>query len=360
MAHFTTWLRSDDAAPVAQQQAEASPVQGMAPAPVRIEQGLIDLSECENATQALLLLAQTLQTPALEHWNDELDVNTGYIFLSPAQVRRIAKLLEDAGKPFGVLFTQVPQSQQAALNQGYMVRENAVIRPARRITVQAEATSSVLREEGTVPQEASLQNAAAFAQALEEADATETKASTATAIQASALTPQVAPIGESNLESQSHQVMGAFECEPMLEATPSSSEQPSNTVGVDHFNLPTKILRGNLRSGRFETHEGHLLVIGDVHTGAELRVKGDVVVWGELRGLVHAGYKGSREAEVRALKLDAVQIRIADIMARRPDRHSQLPTAQEPWHAPEGSYFPEIARVVEGEIQLYTTRRHHS
>jgi septum site-determining protein MinC len=101
-----------------------------------------------------------------------------------------------------------------------------------------------------------------------------------------------------------------------------------------------------------------LVIVGDVHTGAEIRVQGDVLVWGELRGLVHAGFKGSREAEVRALKLDAVQIRIADIMARRPDRHTQLPTAQEPWKAPQGSFYPEIARVVDGEIQLYTTRRH--
>jgi septum site-determining protein MinC len=350
MANFTTWLRNDESAPTAgSQQSDGSSGNALAPAPVRIEQGLIDLAECENATQALLLLAQTLQTPALEHWNDEVDVNTGYIFLSPAQVRRIAKLLEDAGKPFGVLFTQVPQAQQAALNQGFMVRENAVIRPARKIMVQAEA---LLSESETPPQNA---NAAAFAQALEHDEIVEAPLT-------HGLSPQVAPVGESNLESQSQQVVGAYESEPMLEATPVASEPSlatSNGAG-DHFSLPTKILRGNLRSGRFETHEGHLMVIGDVHTGAELRVKGDVVVWGELRGLVHAGYKGSREAEVRALKLDAVQIRIADIMARRPDRHSQLPTAQEPWHAPEGSYFPEIARVVDGEIQLYTTRRHHS
>ena len=231
-----------------------------------------------------------------------------------------------------------------------MVRENAVIRPARRIVVQPDETNQpvALVAEAPTPEEAAFIQAVT-SEAHSQVAQTPLGESSATVVSATTA---------STLETQSRQVEGAFECEPMMAS--QRVEADSANGEVDHFKLPTKILRGNLRSGRFETHEGHLVIVGDVHTGAELRVKGDVVVWGELRGLVHAGYKGSREAEVRALKLDAVQIRIADIMARRPDRHSQLPTAQEPWHAPEGSYFPEIARVVDGEIQLYTTRRHHS
>jgi septum site-determining protein MinC len=311
----------------------------------RVEHGLMDVAHAENATEALIMLAQALQSGVMNTWHDEIDVNTGYIVLAPAQIRRIAKLLEEAGKPFGVLFSHVPQTQQSALSQGFMVRENPVIRPPRQVVIQ-----ETLPFEPS-PSVALPSSAEAFAQAvLEDSEPSRVE--------------QDAPIEEQStlpaLEVHAVEVKGLYECEA-LEQGHFPQEQETGfaeTQDVAHRDLPTKIIKGNLRSGRFEQHGGHLVIVGDVHTGAEIRVQGDVIVWGELRGLVHAGFKGSREAEVRALKLDAVQIRIADIMARRPDRHTQLPTAQEPWKAPQGSFYPEIARVLDGEIQLYTTRRH--
>ena len=311
----------------------------------RVEHGLMDVAHAENATEALIMLAQALQSGVMDTWHDEIDVNTGYIVLAPAQIRRIAKLLEEAGKPFGVLFSHVPQTQQSALSQGFMVRENPVIRPPRQVIIQ-----ETLPFQESPPVERS-SSADAFAQAvLEDSEPS--------------LVEQDAPIEEHSslpaLEVHAVEVKGLYECEALEQGHfPQEQENCfSESQDVAHTELPTKIIKGNLRSGRFEQYGGHLVIVGDVHTGAEIRVQGDVIVWGELRGLVHAGFKGSREAEVRALKLDAVQIRIADIMARRPDRHTQLPTAQEPWKAPQGSFYPEIARVVDGEIQLYTTRRH--
>jgi septum site-determining protein MinC len=319
----------------------------------RVEHGLMDVAHAENATEALIMLAQALQSGVMDTWHDEIDVNTGYIVLAPAQIRRIAKLLEEAGKPFGVLFSHVPQTQQSALSQGFMVRENPVIRPPRQVIIQETLPFQ------ETPRVERTSSAEAFAQAV-------------LADSEPSLVEQDAPLEaqfEEKCEEQSSlpalevhaiEVKGLYECEA-LEQGHFPQEQETGfaeTQDVAHRDLPTKIIKGNLRSGRFEQHGGHLVIVGDVHTGAEIRVQGDVIVWGELRGLVHAGFKGSREAEVRALKLDAVQIRIADIMARRPDRHTQLPTAQEPWKAPQGSFYPEIARVVDGEIQLYTTRRH--
>jgi septum formation inhibitor MinC len=319
-----------------------------------VEHGFVDVSRAEDATQALFILAQLLQSKTLEHWHDEVDVNMGYLPLSPAQVRRIAKLLEEAGKPFGVLFTQVPQTQQSALSQGFMVRENPVIRPPRQVVIQKTLPPQSSSKEDLPAQVDDIpeHHAEAFAQALLEDCEPPVITSP----------PHSIPVsGSPALEEQVQALEGAYESEVLHE----SEEQMSPALeafianqSLAHHELPTKTLKGNLRSGRFESFAGHLVIIGDVHTGAEIRVQGDVLVWGELRGLVHAGFKGSREAEVRSLKLDAVQIRIADVMARRPDRHTQLPSAQEPWKATEGSFFPEIARVVDGEIQLYTTRRH--
>jgi septum site-determining protein MinC len=72
------------------------------------------------------------------------------------------------------------------------------------------------------------------------------------------------------------------------------------------------ILKETLRSGRAVRHAGPVFVIGDVNPGAEIHAEGDVVIWGKLRGLVHAGSAGDAEAVVCALDLNPTQLRIAD------------------------------------------------
>jgi septum site-determining protein MinC len=78
------------------------------------------------------------------------------------------------------------------------------------------------------------------------------------------------------------------------------------------------ILRETIRSGRSIYHEGHVVVIGDVNPDAEIIATGDVVVWGKLRGLVHAGALGDKSAVICALELIPTQLRIADQIAISP------------------------------------------
>jgi len=49
-----------------------------------------------------------------------------------------------------------------------------------------------------------------------------------------------------------------------------------------------------LRSGFSLQYAGHVVVIGDVNPGAEVIASGDVIVWGRLRGMVHAGAEGTK------------------------------------------------------------------
>ncbi|MCA9867893.1 MAG: septum site-determining protein MinC [Anaerolineae bacterium] len=79
------------------------------------------------------------------------------------------------------------------------------------------------------------------------------------------------------------------------------------------------LLRETLRSGRSVWHEGHVVVLGDVNPGAEIIATGNVVVWGRLRGLVHAGVGGDAAAVICALDLSPTQLRIADHIAVAPD-----------------------------------------
>lgn len=89
------------------------------------------------------------------------------------------------------------------------------------------------------------------------------------------------------------------------------------------------ILKETLRSGRSIYHEGHVVVIGDVNPGAEIVAAGDVIVWGRLRGLVHAGALGDETAVICALELNPTQLRIADQIAISPDEKRGRPIPEQ-------------------------------
>lgn len=67
-----------------------------------------------------------------------------------------------------------------------------------------------------------------------------------------------------------------------------------------------------IRSGTRIEFPGHIVVVGDVNPGAEIVAEGNVIVWGRVRGMIHAGSKGDRSAFICALDLSANQLRIAD------------------------------------------------
>ena len=79
------------------------------------------------------------------------------------------------------------------------------------------------------------------------------------------------------------------------------------------------LVRRTVRSGQVVRHPGHVAVIGDVNAGAEIVAGGDVVVWGKLRGVVHAGAMGDDKAVVCALWMAPIQLRIGKYVARPPE-----------------------------------------
>lgn len=99
-------------------------------------------------------------------------------------------------------------------------------------------------------------------------------------------------------------------------APPASRKEPQ----IPREEIPGIVVRRTLRSGQAMRHAGHLILIGDVNPGAELVAGGDVVVWGKLRGTVHAGAMGDDEALVCALEMAPSQIRIGSHVARSPER----------------------------------------
>ncbi len=98
-------------------------------------------------------------------------------------------------------------------------------------------------------------------------------------------------------------------------ATRISKPRPeeSQHFAVENLGDETALfINKTLRSGKRIEFAGHVVVLGDVNPGAEIVAEGNVIVWGRLRGMVHAGSKGNRQAVICALDLSTAQLRIAE------------------------------------------------
>ncbi|BCX11320.1 MAG: putative septum site-determining protein MinC [Thermosynechococcus sp.] len=97
-------------------------------------------------------------------------------------------------------------------------------------------------------------------------------------------------------------------------------------------------LKTTLRSGIEIHHDASVIIVGDVNAGASIIAAGDIIVWGRLRGVAHAGAKGHLGARIMTLEMAATQLRIADLVARTPD--------------PPRPPYPEVAYATDQGIQI--------
>jgi len=126
-----------------------------------------------------------------------------------------------------------------------------------------------------------------------------------------------------------------------LETNLSPRKEPEATAEVSPVGENSIVVRRTLRSGQTLHHPGHVVVIGDVNPGAEIRAGGSVVVWGRLSGTVYAGAGENglgEEAVVCALQLSPALLSIGNQMTRSPATDSN----------PE--VIPEMASVQDNQI----------
>jgi septum site-determining protein MinC len=79
-------------------------------------------------------------------------------------------------------------------------------------------------------------------------------------------------------------------------------------------------LEMTVRSGVEIRHRGSVIILGDVNPGGIVVADGDILIWGRLRGVAHAGAQGNRECTIMALQMEPTQLRIADALARAPEK----------------------------------------
>lgn len=124
-----------------------------------------------------------------------------------------------------------------------------------------------------------------------------------------------------------------------LRANTSSEHVDSEMLPIDpeEEGIPGLLIRHTLRSGRVIHSSGHVVVLGDVNPGSEITAAGDVIIWGKLRGTVHAGADGDEAAIVCALDMTPSLLRIAGMITTSPPDKRRQPR-------------PEVALVRDGQI----------
>ncbi|MCC7117350.1 MAG: septum site-determining protein MinC [Anaerolineales bacterium] len=140
-----------------------------------------------------------------------------------------------------------------------------------------------------------------------------------------------AVISESPITEQTAQLLGLA----TRISKPRPEERKQTLEASDESAL---FINKTLRSGTRVEFPGNVVVVGDVNPGAEIIADGNVIVWGRVRGMIHAGCRGNRSAMICALDLSATQLRIAD----------EVSAVLKPQKDPK----PEIASInKEGRLQ---------
>ncbi|WP_269622399.1 septum site-determining protein MinC [Prochlorococcus marinus] len=120
-----------------------------------------------------------------------------------------------------------------------------------------------------------------------------------------------------------------------LDLKVNKNNQPVNPEGNDFYTTNQEKTRevffhqGTLRSGQSIEAINDLLVLGDINPGAIVTAGGDILIWGRLLGIAHAGKNGNINSTISALELRPVQLRIANTIARGPEEKPEEGLAEE-------------------------------
>lgn len=141
-----------------------------------------------------------------------------------------------------------------------------------------------------------------------------------------------------------------------LSSEKPETRQAAELIGLRTFSEPKRIIQTEkevntsvmgeigicinktLRSGNVVNSEGHITVIGDVNPGACIRSKGNIIVWGKLKGEAHAGGNDNRNSVICALEMASASIAIAGISLQDSKR--------------KPARLPELAFIVKNEIKI--------
>lgn len=281
-----------------------------------IEDGfIIDLGNAKSSAEIIYELSSILDMP--EAKNKKICLKLGNIDLSQSQLLSIKSLINSMISELAFIDTNSEQTELAALNLGIIVSQLS-----NKIEVEIPEIE---------PKECTIvtnKPKSGLAYELIEHD-------------------EPVKIEKIEVIEKSEEELEAEE--KLEDLIDEGNEQISEKKTFLHeiAKLPTLYLQQTLRSGQTMSYDGNIVLIGDANPGSEIIAKGDITVWGILGGIAHAGACGNNGAKIRALKINAIQLRISGYYARRPDAMN-IPFIQR-----SNEFTPEEARVSNKEIAIY-------
>ena len=329
-----------------------------------VENGfIIDLSNTKNTTQLVFELSSVMEHPEVR--DKKICLKLGSQDLKQSQLLSIKALIESMNAEIAFIDTTSEQTEASAVSLGiivsklnkddsevasYTAQEQEVVEET--VVVKEEVIEEEVIEEGkTIEVQAEMEREEEV-EPISTIDGIEDTYTEETTQELS----EIIPVEHFQTDFEklaategllSNEELSKYIILDTGDVLPEGAEENS----IDTKTLPTLYLNQTLRSGQTVNYEGNILIIGDAHPGSEIIAEGDITVWGILGGIAHAGSKGNITSKVRALKLNAIQLRIAGLYARRND------TLNVPYVQKTNEFTPEEAQIEEGKIVIYKKLR---
>ena len=288
---------------------------------------VIDLRGCNNTGEIITSVSSAFEVPMARE--RKIGLKLSNIALNQAQMLSIQSLIASYASELCFVETSSETTKEICENMGIEVQTPQYNELSN--TAQSEFSFEIPKKEGeeeTKAQENILSTEVPKEEGFEEFKPIE--------------------FNEENLQTM----------ETYKKAYDENEEEKQTWEEVDYYAPPTDepvvvdskqtiYVTQTLRSGQVLEFDGNVVIIGDCHPGSEIKATGDITVWGVLGSIAHAGAKGNRDAKIRALKMNAVQLRIADCYSRRPDGTNI------PYIIKSSVFTTEEARIVDDSIVLF-------
>lgn len=321
---------------------------------------IIDLSDAKSTTQLVFELSSIMEHPEVKGKNVRLKL--GNLDLKQSQLLSIKALIESMEATLAFIDTKSEQTEASAVSLGIIVSEvsdEASIVCTRNDEIKVEPV--IVKTEAseapeTVPESEEGKTVEVHAEEqtgpIETADGVEDVYDEESMEELSEIIPSEHFEADFESLAANEGLIKPEETSKYIlldtgDVLPKGAEE--NSVNTE--TLPTLYINQTLRSGQTVSYEGNILIIGDAHPGSEIVAGGDITVWGILGGIAHAGSQGNVTSKVRALKLNAIQLRIAGLYARRND------TLNVPYVQKTNEFTPEEAQIEDGKIVIYKKLR---
>ena len=315
---------------------------------------IIDLSGCSNTGEIITSVSSAFEV--MEARERKIGLKLSNIGLNQAQILSIQSLIASYASELDYVETLNESTKNICENMGIKVQtpaysENTYTMPSQEIAFEIpkkEDEQSPLNTE--VSQMDGHEGENGGEQTIQNDFAPQASQNTQEPQQQSEGFEEFKPI---EFDEKNLQTMDTYK-----KAYDENEEEKQTWEEVDYYAPPTDepvvvdskqtiYVNQTLRSGQVLEFDGNVVIIGDCHPGSEIKAAGDITVWGVLGSIAHAGSKGNRDAKIRALKMNAVQLRIANCYSRRPDGTNI------PYIIKSSVFTPEEARIVDDSIVLF-------